>query len=145
VSWSNFVTSPALKLGKEPLSDSNITAHPLITFPKLTYPYTFLRKALTAPERSAPRILTHWSLSTIVRMTENGFGIGVIPRLAILEEIKRGRLRVHRTKLQLNDFKFAVAYAQGSDEVTKTALASLAHDVVSTFMKGHRPRRPAKP
>ncbi len=129
----NFVASPALKLPAKALSNSELTAHPLIILPKLTYPYTYLRKALATLERGPPRILTHWSLSTIVRMTEDGFGIGVLPRLAIVKELKQKRLRIQRTSLRLQNLTFAVAYVRESDEVTKLALATLARNVARDF------------
>lgn len=75
----NFISAPFLKVGKEPLSNASIAAQPLITFPKRTYPYTYLSQELTTPDHGAPRIFTNWSLSTIVRMTEDGYGIGVVP------------------------------------------------------------------
>lgn len=132
------VASPALKLRMQPLSNSEITAHPLITFPKRTYPYTYLRKELTSLERGTPRILTHWSLSTIVRMTEDGFGIGVVPKLAVLKEIRQKRLRIQKTSLRLHNLTFAVAYARDSDEITKTTLATLARSVANAFAAGAR-------
>lgn len=134
----NFIASPALKLPARPLSNSELTAHPLIMLPKLTYPYTYLRKALTTIERGPPRILTHWSLSTIVRMTEDGFGIGVLPKLAIAKELKQKRLRIQKTNLHLQNLTFAVAYARESDEVTKLALADLARSVAKNFVAGAR-------
>ncbi|OZI37408.1 LysR family transcriptional regulator [Bordetella genomosp. 10] len=136
----NFFSAPSFKVGKEPLSISDIVAHPLLTFPKRTYPYTFLRQALMTPEHGAPRIFTNWSMSTIVRMAEDGFGVCVVPRLAVLKEVEQGRLKVRRTQLQLRDLSFAVAYARGSDEPIKAALAKLAGEIARTSMAGHRKR-----
>ncbi|AHV92768.1 LysR family transcriptional regulator [Bordetella holmesii] len=141
----NFLSAPGLRLGKEPLSNSDIAAHPLITFPRRTYPYTFLRQELTTPEHGAPRIFTNWLLSTIVRMAEDGYGICVVPRLAVLKEVEQGRLKVRSTQLALRDLSFAVAYARGSDEPTKAALAALACEIAKASTVGHRRRRrPAK-
>lgn len=137
----NFVSAPSLKMGKEPLSNASITAQPLITFPKRTYPYTYLSQQLSTPDHGAPRILTNWSLSTIVRMTEDGYGIGVVPRLAIVKELEQGRLKIRATQLQLHDLSFAVAYARGSDEPTKVALAALAQEIAHKSTAGHRRRR----
>jgi len=137
----NFLSAPSLKLGKEPLSNSAVAAQPLITFPKRTYPYTFLRHELTTPEHGAPRIFTNWSLSTIVRMAEDGYGVCVVPRLAVLKEVEQGRLKVRNTQMQLRDLSFAVAYARGSDEPTKVALAGLAGEIARASTAGHRRRR----
>ncbi|CAM4234331.1 HTH-type transcriptional regulator GltR [Bordetella tumbae] len=141
----NFLSAPSLKLGKEPLSNSDVTAHPLITFPKRTYPYTYLYQELTTPEHGSPRIFTNWSLSTIVRMAEDGFGVCVVPRLAVLKEVEQGRLKVRRTQLKLRDLSFAVAYARGSDQATKVALAELACEVARQAAAGPRRRPRAKP
>lgn len=137
----NFLSSPSLKPGKEPLSNSDVAAHPLITFPKRTYPYTYLRQELTTPEHGAPRFFTNWSLSTIVRMAEDGFGICVVPRLAVLKEVEQGRLKIRNTQLQLRDLTFAVAYARGSDEPTKLALAKLAGEIAQASMAASPRRR----
>jgi DNA-binding transcriptional LysR family regulator len=140
----NFLSAPSLKLGKEPLSNSEVAAHPLITFPKRTYPYTYLRQELTTPEYGAPRFFTNWSLSTIVRMAEDGFGVCVVPRLAVLKEVEQGRLKIRNTKLKLRDLTFAVAYARGSDEATKLALAELAHEIAQASVAAHPRRRKVK-
>lgn len=137
----NFISAPFLKVGKEPLSNASIAAQPLITFPKRTYPYTYLSQELTTPDHGAPRIFTNWSLSTIVRMTEDGYGIGVVPRLAVLKELEQGRLKIRTTQMQLHDLSFAVAYARGSDEPTKAALAALAQEIAHKSTAGHRRRR----
>lgn len=139
----NFLSAPTLKLGKEPLSNEDVAAHPLITFPKRTYPYTYLHQELTTPDRGAPRIFTNWSLSTIVRMAEDGFGVCVVPRLAVLKEVEQGRLKVRQTQMQLRDLSFAVAYARGSDELAKQALAQLAQTIAKASTAGRRRRRQA--
>ncbi len=59
-------------------------------------------------------------------MAEEGFGICVVPRLAVLKEVDQGRLRLCKTQLNLHNLAFAVAYLKGSDESTKNALATLA-------------------
>lgn len=71
-------------------------------------------------------------------MTEDGFGIGVLPKLAIAKELKQKRLRIQKTNLHLQNLTFAVAYARESDEVTKLALADLARSVAKNFVAGAR-------
>lgn len=142
----NFLSAPSLKVGKEPLSNSEVARHPLITFPKRTYPYTFLHRELTTPEHGAPRIFTNWSLSTIVRMAEDGYGVCVVPRLAVAKEVAQGRLKVRRAQMQLRDLSFAVAYAPGSDRQTKEALSELAGEIARASSAGNpRGRKKGRP
>jgi DNA-binding transcriptional LysR family regulator len=124
-----FLAAPSLGLGSELLSNAAIAANSLITFPKRTYPYNFLRQALMTPEHGVPRILTNSSLSTIVRLAEDGFGICVVPRVAVLKEVAQGRLELVRTNFILRDLTFAVAYAPGANDHIKAALSQLSREL----------------
>ncbi|PKW16120.1 LysR family transcriptional regulator [Saccharopolyspora spinosa] len=125
----NFVASPDLRIGPGPLTAEALSRHPVITLPKGTYPYTLLRDWLAVPDNHPPRIFATWSMSTIIKMAVDCIGIAVIPTAAVEQEIEQGILEIKEAEIELQDFVFAVTYADGADLRIHDALTRLAKQV----------------
>lgn len=126
-----FFASPSLNLGSRVLDREALVSQTIITFPKTTYPYPAIKRALTIPQLPAPRIITNYSLSTIVKMTEEGFGVCVVPGVAVSKEVLARRLQRLRTELTLETLEFCVSYVPGKDEQIKSALAALSIEMAA--------------
>lgn len=123
------VAASDLEVGPEPLPLRDILKYPIITYPKSTYPYTFLRETLSVPEMGTPRIFSNSSLSTIIRMTEDHIGLSVIPPEVIRRELAAGKLRIVETVLDLPPLLFTASYPMTLGGGIAASLAALAAEV----------------
>ncbi len=124
-----FVVRSDIDLGPEPVPLARLTEMPIITFPKTTRPYLTLRDTLSRAELPAPRIFSNSSLSTIVRMTEDGIGISVIPPVVIPRELATGALRIVRTDVKLPDLAFTASLPLTPDGLIADPVAQLAREI----------------
>lgn len=127
----NFIASPELDIEPGVLTPSSMSRHPLITLSKDTYPYSALRALLSDHEGTPQRIYATWSMSTIIKMASDGFGVAVIPRAAVEKEIEQGLLEVREADIRLDDLVFSTTYSRDIDNRLYEALTALAADVAS--------------
>lgn len=115
----------------EPLNPHDLRSECIITFRKGTQPYQALKLALARPGLIPPRIFTSSSLSTMIRMTMDGIGIGVIPPEVIAVELQRGDLRILQTDIELPDLVFMAAAPAALNGSLVDSLARLAVQIAS--------------
>ena len=121
-----FVVRSDVDLGPEPVPLERLIETPIITFPKTTRPYIALRDSLTRADLPPPRIFSSSSLSTIVRMTEDGIGISAIPPVVIRRELETGALRIIETEVKLPGLNFTAALQNSADGFIADPVARLA-------------------
>ena len=124
-----FIVRSDIDLGPEPVPLSRLTAVPIITFPKTTRPYLMLREQLNRPDLPPARIFSSSSLSTIVKMTEDGIGISVIPPVVIPRALESGTLRQVRAEIALPDLLFTASLPVTPDGLLADPLAQLAIEI----------------
>ncbi|NIA70626.1 LysR family transcriptional regulator [Pelagibius litoralis] len=109
------------------LSLRELIGHSIVTFPKSTTPYRELETQLSAPDIPQPDLHGCASLSTIIHLVSDGFGIGILPILMAEGEVRRGKLKQIPTceAARLNALRFAVAYMPARNrEVGETVTAA---------------------
>jgi DNA-binding transcriptional LysR family regulator len=72
-----FYAAPGLVEGNH-LTSENISSLPILTYPRHTYPYDYLRDLLVKLTRRTPRIFANSSISTIEKMAADGIGIALV-------------------------------------------------------------------
>lgn len=107
----------------------------VISYPKNTYPYLELKQQLNQSRLVAPKTITSYSLATLIKMTEEGMGIGVLPHLSVLKELREKRLYLLHTNIQLKPYHFLCVYTAGRDDLVKQNLADLAIEVSNKAIK----------
>jgi DNA-binding transcriptional LysR family regulator len=113
-----------------PLGLRDLAARTIVTFPKATPPFRELEAILAAPDLPQPDLHGSASLSTVIHLVADGFGIGVLPvRMAEADPFRSGirRLRVEEAAV-LSALRFVVAYMpernrEVGEEVAAKALA----------------------
>ena len=126
-----FVVKADMDLGPEPIPLDRLIETPIITFPKTTLPYLTLRESLTRADLPTPRIFSSSSLSTIVRMTEDGIGISAIPPVVIKRELETGALRIIETEVTLPGLNFTAALQNSADGFIADPVARLAINIAA--------------
>ncbi len=133
-----FVVKGDTDLGPEPVPLNRLIETPIITFPKTTLPYLTLRELLTRADLPPPRIFSSSSLSTIVRMTEDGIGISAIPPVVIGRELEAGALRIVKTEVSLPGLNFTAALQNSADGFIADPVARLAINIAAESAKFER-------
>jgi DNA-binding transcriptional LysR family regulator len=135
-----FVVRADADLGPEPVPLAKLTERPIITFPKTTRPYLALRELLSRSDAAPPRIFSNSSLSTIVKMTEDGIGISVIPPIIIQRELQSGALRIVRTAIDLPELAFTASLPVTPDGLLAEPVAQLAIEIAAQSAKNAQDR-----
>lgn len=133
-----FVIKADIDLGPEPVPLSRLVQMPIITFPKTTRPYLILRQILSRPDLPPPRIFSNSSLSTIVKMTEDGIGISAIPPVVIARELESGALRLLNAEVSLPDLVFTASLPIAADGLLADPVAHLAIEIAQESAKDER-------
>ncbi len=133
-----FVIKADIDLGPEPVPLSRLVQMPIITFPKTTRPYLILRQILSRPDLPPPRIFSNSSLSTIVKMTEDGIGISAIPPVVIARELESGALRLLTAEVSLPDLVFTASLPIAADGLLADPVAHLAIEIAQESAKDER-------
>ena len=122
----SFLAAPTFRGGIGQMSLKTIMSHTILTYPKITYPYKELKARMKEQGIDEPLSITSYSLTTLLRLAEQGLGIAVVPKLTAIEEIMQGRLEVLNTPIQLKSFHFTAVYTQGNYTALKEKLTDLA-------------------
>lgn len=112
------------------LSVRSMPTTPIITYPRNTYPYTYLREILFKEIGRVPRIFTNSSISTIERMALDGLGVALVAEGA-LSAGARETLQVLHTDIELQPLSFYAYYQAGVRGEIFEQLAHIACDVAS--------------
>ncbi|WEV47882.1 LysR family transcriptional regulator [Acinetobacter sp. ESL0695] len=113
----------------------DLTRSTMISYPKNTHPYLDLKQQLNQLRLLEPKTITSYSLTTLIKMTEEGMGIGVLPHYSVLKELREKKLYLLPSEIYLRPYHFLCVYTIGSDDNVKHNLADLAVSVSSKAMK----------
>lgn len=130
----SFLASPMFKGGIGQMSLRTLMSHTILTYPRITYPYKELKAKMKAQNIDEPLSITSYSLTTLLRLAEQGLGIAVLPKLTAIQEILSGRLELLNTPIQLSTFHFTAIYTQGNNAALKEKLSELAESTAQHAM-----------
>ena len=105
-----FLASPALGLGKGPVTRQDLAKFPMITFPRKTQPYEAVRAVFNRPDLPPIRLHASASLATVIHMAIEGLGIAVIPNAIVQNELADGRLQLLHTNVKMTPLTFAASW-----------------------------------
>jgi DNA-binding transcriptional LysR family regulator len=121
-----FLASPALGLGKGPLTVRDLAKFPIITFPSKTQPYELVRSLFNRPDLPPIRLHASASLATVVHMAIEGLGVAVIPTAIVQNELADGRLQLLSTDLKIPPLTFSASWLASPDTLAVELVADLA-------------------
>ena len=130
-----FLAAPSLQGGIGQMSLKQLMSHPILTYPKITYPYKELKAKMKQAQVDEPVSITSYSLTTLLRLAEQGLGIAVVPKLTALKEITEGRLEILNTPVKLKSFHFTSVYTQDDHTNLKQQLTELAVSTADLAMQ----------
>ena len=124
-----FLASPALGLGKGPVTRQDLAKFPMITFPRKTQPYEAVRAVFNRPDLPPIRLHASASLATVIHMAIEGLGIAVIPNAIVQNELADGRLQLLHTNVKMTPLTFAASWLSTPDTTAVERVAELASQI----------------
>ena len=119
-SWRDHDFEPVEALCKQPL----------ITFPRATRPFQQIKTLLKERGIADVRIFGNSSILSIIRMTLDGIGIGILPPDAVAAGTTDNRLKVIGSDVTLPDLCFTASYLDVPGNALAAEIAKLAQNVV---------------
>ncbi|WP_288417089.1 LysR family transcriptional regulator [uncultured Acinetobacter sp.] len=117
------------------LTLKDVSNSTILTYPKMTYPYMDLKNQLMQHGLKEPKTITSYSLATLIKMTEEGMGIGIIPHLSVIHELREKRLQILPSELVLKPFRFSCVYIAGKDDLVKQSLSKIAQQIAQHSLR----------
>lgn len=125
----DWVASSQLKIPKRKLSLSEVAQWPVITYARGTRPHAELVERFDRARCSHVRLFANSSLASIVRMTLDGVGLGVLPVTAVRSWLDSGQLRRVSVAVKLPSLVFCAAYLDQLDFLLPSVVAEMAKQV----------------
>ncbi|MDK4737144.1 LysR family transcriptional regulator [Rhizobium sp. CNPSo 3490] len=133
----HFYAKPGLLEG-EALTYANASGFPILTYPRNTYPYEYLRDMLLRNTERPPRIFTNSSISTIEKMALDGVGIALVAEGSLRTDVQDRDLRKLSTDIVLPPLSFYAFYPLGVGGEILGELARIAETTADRYARGVR-------
>ncbi len=112
-----WFAAPGLTLAEAPLGPAELARQPIVAFSKGTLPHKEVERIFSAPEIAAPLLHGSASLSTMLHLVRDGFGIGTLPLAMAEADLAAGRLlRLEvQTAARLSPLDFSLCHLPRQD------------------------------
>lgn len=120
-----WVASPSIELPPEPVPLASLAQWPIITYPRLSKPYVYIR-TMIEQAGNRTRIHSSSSLATIIRMTVDGIGVSALPAEILQQELAQGVLHTFEVEGSVPDLVFTASYGMTPESNVVKAVANLA-------------------
>jgi DNA-binding transcriptional LysR family regulator len=130
----HFYAKPGLLEG-EALTYANASRFPILTYPRNTYPYEYLRDMLLRNTERPPRIFTNSSISTIEKMALDGVGIALVAEGSLRTDAQDRDLRKLSTDIVLPPLSFYAFYPLGVGGEILGELARIAEATADNYAR----------
>ncbi|ASS58008.1 LysR family transcriptional regulator [Rhizobium leguminosarum] len=128
----HFYSRPGLLEG-ETLTYANASGFPILTYPRNTYPYEYLRDVLLRNTERPPRIFTNSSISTIEKMALDGVGIALVAEGSLRTDTQNSGLKKLSTDIVLPPLSFYAFYPLGVGGEILGELARIAEATADSY------------
>ena len=110
-----WVAAPTLKLSDPVTATGTLTLADLARWPILSYargtqPHAEIADLFSRPDLPPSRIFASTSVASILRMTLDGIGVGILPLAVVDEEIAAGRLVRLAVERTLTPLRYTASY-----------------------------------
>jgi DNA-binding transcriptional LysR family regulator len=105
-----MMTSPQLVTPRGPVRPKDIVGFPIISHTRGSHLYVMMQEWFRRGGIEPPRFHACTSVATLIKLTDAGVGLGVLPPALVREELAKRRLRIVQTAPPMSGFEFVVAY-----------------------------------
>ncbi|MCC0076202.1 MAG: LysR family transcriptional regulator [Rhodobacter sp.] len=133
-----WVASPHLVGDRTHLSVEEFAGFPILSFAAGSAPHRHLLELLVGT-RKRQSIYCGTSMSTMIRLAEDGFGITALPLVLLQSQLSSGRLQVLDIGQDLPGLKVKISYMESTGTPLLEAIAESALAVARSFRETYSP------
>ncbi|PXW24999.1 LysR family transcriptional regulator [Paraburkholderia caballeronis] len=134
-----WMASPALNLAGQTLTEAELAAYPILSFPRHSPPHAFLSGLFAASGEIDAQINCLSSVAAIIRLVVDGFGIAVLPAAFVMRELEAGQLHLLKVEHRVPALPLVAAYRRTPDSLLPESITRLALAVMLDFSLVHGP------
>jgi DNA-binding transcriptional LysR family regulator len=124
-----WVANPRRFRFDRPVDVTELAEHPIISYPRGSKPYRMIERTLGGASARALRLNCSNSLSTLIRLAADGFGVAAIPPVMIERELAEGQLKVIPVTQEFPGLECHAVYYTTSGSAAPGVIAAMARDV----------------
>ncbi len=128
--------APRLNLHGEVLTLADIATFPILSFSRNSGPHRFLERLFDDNVGSQARINCMTSVSAMIRLVVDGFGLAMIPPAIIQRELADGDVRLLQIDAEMPNMALVCSYRSGPETPLFQQIATLAQQTAQDFARG---------
>lgn len=128
--------APRLNLHGEVLTLADIAAFPILSFSRNSGPHRFLERLFDARVGRPVHINCMTSVSAMIRLVVDGFGLAMIPPAIIQREVTDGDVRLLQIDAEMPNMSLVCSYRSGPETPLFQQIASVAQQTAQDFARG---------
>lgn len=127
----DWVVSPKIDFGPEPVSLAELSKHRLITYPRQTPQHKIVNQLFRSHGVWPIRLNGSNSIAAMVQLAEDAIGVCAIPSVVVAPQLASGELRVLKTEVGLPPIDFFLSYFVEPLNEMAVLVADLAMEIIS--------------
>lgn len=128
--------APALNLQGDVLTLADIATFPILSFSRNSGPHRFLERLFDDNVGKKVRINCMTSVSAMVRLVVDGFGLAMIPPAIIQREVADGDVQMLHVDAEMPNMPLVCSYRSGPESPLFQQIATLAQQTAQDFARG---------
>jgi DNA-binding transcriptional LysR family regulator len=125
----------SLNLHGEVLTLSDISAFPILSFSRNSGPHRFLERLFDDKVGKAVRVNCMTSVSAMIRLVVDGFGLAMLPPAIIQRELANGDVRMLQVDTEMPNMALVCSCRSGPETPLFQQIASLAQQTAQDFAR----------
>lgn len=125
-----------LNLHGDVLTLSDIAAFPILSFSRNSGPHKFLEQLFDDQAGKQVRINCMTSVSAMIRLVVDGFGVAMIPPAIIQRELADGDVRLLQIDTEMPNMPLICSYRSGPETPLFQQIATAAQQTAQDFARG---------
>jgi DNA-binding transcriptional LysR family regulator len=134
-----WVGASSLNLHGEMLTLADIAAFPVLSFSRNSGPHHFLEQLFDDRAGRPVHINCMTSVSAMVRLVTDGFGLAMLPPAIIQRELAQGDVQLLKIDTEMPDLPLVCSYRTGPESPLIQQIAALAQQTAQDFARALPP------
>lgn len=120
-----------------PIDVTELANYPIISYPRGSKPYRMIDRTLVGTSARTLQLNCSNSLSTLIRLAADGFGVAAIPPVMIERELAEGSLKVIPVKQEFPGLECHAVHYTASGSAAPGVIAAIAREEAGRFWARH--------
>lgn len=133
-----WVANPRRFPFDESVDVQELAKYPIISYPRGSKPYRVIERTMSGANARALSLNCSNSLSTLIRLAMDGFGVAAIPPVVIERELANGQLKIIPVRQAFPGLECHAVYYTGSGSAAPGLIASMAQEEAGRFWARHQ-------